>query len=80
MIKRKCFLIDDGVYSKLQELAKTNRVTTGGMVRRLVDSFEGQPRFATNQYAKWLCAVTNHAHLFGPDAAEKFIEKYPAPR
>lgn len=80
MIGKKTFLIDDAVHERLKALAKQNGLTTGGMVRRLVDAFEGQPNYATHEYKKWLEAVCKIGRLAGSEAAERYISENPAPR
>ena len=80
MIKRCAFLIDDTVYSELKHLAKNHGITTGGMVRRLVNKYQGRPNYHSPEYRKWLTVLCNIGRLYGDDAAQKYITANPPPQ
>jgi hypothetical protein len=80
MITQKTFLVDDKVHNRLKQLAKENGLTTGGMVRRLVENFEGKPNYRTREYKLWLQGVLRIERLWGEPAALQFMAENPPPR
>jgi len=77
MLRQTNILMDSEVHKKIKVLAATHDVTIGGMLRRLLDHYQGRPNFRCPEYLAWLQKVVEVGREHGDQAAEEFARNNP---